>query len=719
MAKKTRKQKQEEQQVTTQQTVEQKAIPQSFDKNVKTVFWSILGITFAVFVPSLFNEFVLWDDPEYVYNNPFFKDFSFATVFSTETFYMGNYHPLTILWLYWESLLFGSGGSEIYNGFQPFGFHLNNLLLHVLNTALVFYIIIEFLGKEKWQVAAISSILFGIHPMHVESVAWISEIKDVLYGAFFLGALYTYAKYLNSKDIKLVVIAFVFFVLSNLAKAQAVTLPVVFVMMDLYKNRKIEMKMLLEKVPFFAVSVFYGLLALEAQKSEGAINPNFISMETPLYVSYGILIYIIKLFAPIGLSGAHPYPTNPVFEELPGYFTFLPLGVLALIGAGWYYGRKNKIIWFGGLFYLVTIFLMLKLVPVGDTIIAERYTYIPYIGLFMILGWIVDDLSKKENLKQPVQYASLGVVALLSVMTWQRTTVWENTFTFWSDVSEKYPNYWRGYNCIGQEYQKMAIIAQQQGNKELAKQHYQSAITNLTASCENDKWAPPVPYMLRGAIYIDNLNDVDNAIKDFQKVISFPNPNDPTQLQGRHNLAYAYNKKGQYAEAVKVLNQAIQMNPQHPQGYLLMGKALTGLKDYKQAIKVYSDFLNFNPNNTTALLYRGIVYNDNLNQPDQAIADFQKIVQLKGNRADSEYTNAFINIGVCLYKKGQSQAAIEQYNKCLQIMPNNGRVYYLRALAFAQGNNFAQAYQDAQQAAQLGMQLNQQQVNDWKTKAGL
>ena len=739
MAKKTRKEKQQEQHQPEVNTVQKNVTSNSsdsFSRNISIVLASILGLTFLAFLPSLWNDFVLWDDPEYVFQNPFFKDFSFATVFSMDTFYMGNYHPLTILWLYWESLFFSGGDPTINNGFEPFGFHLNNLLLHLANTALVFFIIKDFIGQKKWQIAAITAVLFGIHPMHVESVAWISEIKDVLYGFFYLAALLAYVRYQNTENKKYVVAAFILFGLSMLAKAQGVTLPVLFVLMDLYKQRgfslpyfsngdlldeapnsnqgHFRLSVFIEKIPFFALSVFFGLLAIKAQEAEAAINPNFEGIDTLFYGSYGILHYIQQLFLPIGLSGAHPYPSNPVFEPLPGYFKLLPFGVIILGIVTWFFGKKNKDIWFGVLFFLITISIVLKLVPVGDTIVAERYTYIPYIGLFFVLGSFVHRLSQNQKLKQPLQYLTVGVVLLLSVITWQRTKVWESTFTFWSDVTEKYPNYWRGYNCIGQEYSQMGSAAAKNGDTELAQEHYKSAIANLTLACSNDKWAPPIPYMLRGAIYIDNLKDYDLAIKDFRKVISFPNPNDPTQLDARYNLGLAYIRKKEFPAAVDILNQSINMAPNNPKGHYFMGLALAGAKNYAAAEQAYTKSIGINPNYIPGYLNRGVLYTDQLNIPAKGIADFNQVLARQPNHRD-----ALINIGICLYKLGKLSESIQQYNKCIQMMPNNGRIYYLRALVYAQGNDFSNAYADAQKATLLGMQMNPQQVAQWKTNAGL
>lgn len=147
----------------------------------------ILAATFLVFLPSLGNGLILWDDNSYTWENPFLKDFNFSKVFSFSTFYMGNYHPLTLLWLHGEWLAFPHGDPGTYGGVIPFWFHLNNIVLHLVNVLLVFYLVYELLDRKGWKTAAVTAALFAIHPMHVESVVWVSELKDVLYGAFFLG----------------------------------------------------------------------------------------------------------------------------------------------------------------------------------------------------------------------------------------------------------------------------------------------------------------------------------------------------------------------------------------------------------------------------------------------------------------------------------------------------------------------------------------------------
>jgi protein O-mannosyl-transferase len=658
----------------------------------------ILVITFIAFLPALRNGFVLWDDPEYTFENPLLKNFSHSKIFSFSTFYMGNYHPLTLLWLHWEVLLFPKGDPALYHGLDPFWFHLNNLLLHVLNTALVFYLVHELFGKKSWKIAAVVALLFGVHPMHVESVAWVSEIKDVLYGAFFLGALLAYTRFVKTRNLSLLLLAFLLFVLSNLAKGQAVTLPLLLLLIDYFLDRKFTRNVLLEKIPFFAVSLLFGILALKAQAAESAINATYYSSFSSIfYGCYGFLVYIFKFFLPIHLSGAHPYPTSPN-EPLPAYFYLMPF-MIAAIGFLLYRTiRHTKAYLFGFLFFLFSISVMLKIVPVGDTITAERYTYIPYIGLFIIFGMVFNFISAKKKWTLAANISVIVIFLILGVMTWQRTQVWKDSFSFWGDVCNKYQNYWRGYNCLAQEYAKI-------GN-------YDKALECYTLACEKDKWAPPTPYMMRGAIYVDHLKNYDLAVADFLKVLSFPDKNDPTQIDGRHNLALAYNKKGDFAKAISVLDEVSRMVPDNPLTYYFKGISYTGLKNYTQAETEYSHAIALNPNYVAAYFNRGILYTDYMNRFDKGIADFQKVLEVNPDNQD-----AIINTGICYYKMNRWNDAIQKYSDAIRSFPKEGRTYYLRAITYAQAGNFSQAYQDGLMSKQAGFGIPDQLLNEWRSKS--
>src|SRR6266571_3392951 len=261
-----------------------------------------LVLTVLSFSPSLDNGFTNWDDPGYVLENYSIRDLSQKNVANVFTSYLqGNYHPLTVL----------SYAVE-YKFFQldPKIYHITNLLLHVLNTTFVFWLIRLLTGRL--ETAAITAVLFGIHPLHVESVAWISERKDVLFSLFYLGSLISYVLSLTKVQdrVRYLIMSLVLFILSLLSKGVAVTLPLVLLLIDYYFKRTFTKKIFIEKIPFFLLSIGFGVIAILAQKSEGAIQTmtTYPFYDRLLIASYGIVTYLFKIFVPQQLSAFYPYP---------------------------------------------------------------------------------------------------------------------------------------------------------------------------------------------------------------------------------------------------------------------------------------------------------------------------------------------------------------------------------------------------------------------------
>ena len=657
----------------------------------------ILSVTLVAFFPSLGNGFVFWDDPEYTYENPLLKDFNLARVFSFSAFYMGNYHPLTITWLYLETMLFPKGDPTIYHGFEPFWFHLNNLLLHLLNTVLVFYVIYELLERKGWKTTAVTALLFGIHPMHVESVAWVSELKDVLYSAFFLGAAWLYLRYIGSKNVKLLAASFFLFLLSCLAKGQAVTLPLLLLLFDYFRGRKFDKTALLEKVPFFAVSIIFGIVAIQAQAAGATINQHFYSINSFVYGFYGLLTYLWKFFLPINLSGSYPYPFNP-FKPLPGYFYLMPVIVSAIIFAVYKTLKYSKNYLFGFLFFVLAISVTLRFLPLGDSVVSERYTYIPYIGLFFMFGCLYSKYSGIPRWNRIAGIVLVLVTMVFATLTWQRTKVWKDSFSFWGNVSETYPDYWRSYNCLGQEYTKA-------GN-------YSKALENFNYACERDQWAPPDPFNYRGAFYVDYLKEYDKGITDFRKVLSLAEKNGPLQLETRKNLGLAYNKKGDFGNALIVLDEAIMIDPDQPVSYFLKGIALTGLTKYADAETAFTNAIKRSPGFADAYFKRGILYTDNMGEYDKGIADFREV--LKIHPGDKK---ASVNMGICYFKKNMLNEAIEIFTREVNADSGDGMLFYLRSLAYIKENKFVQAFNDMTRAKQLGIKISDSEWNDIGKKA--
>src|SRR6185436_5019321 len=270
-----------------------------------------------------------------------------------------NYHPLTML-----SLAFNYAIS----GTVPFSYHFVNWLLHILNTALVFLFIYKISGKKVY-VAAFASLIFGVHPMHVESVAWVSERKDMLYTFFFLLALLQYWRFLEAGKRSNVILCFVFFILSLLSKPAAVILPIVLLLLDYWKGRSFNWKMLVEKIPFFILSIIFGFITIKVQSSDAIVSFDIYPLWSRFFfASYTIMIYAARFFVPYPLSAFHPYPS---VNELGLPVLLSPIFIIGLLILLWL-KRKDKLVVFSLLFFIVNLLLVMQFISIGLTIVSER-----------------------------------------------------------------------------------------------------------------------------------------------------------------------------------------------------------------------------------------------------------------------------------------------------------------------------------------------------------
>lgn len=407
--------------------------------SVTPVLLLVLLATFVAYVPSLGNGFTNWDDPEYVTGNRLVSAPDLGAILTTPV--QGNYHPLTILSLALNYKV---------SAYDPASYHWVNVLLHVANTGLVFAFIWS-LSLGRLKTAAATSLLFGIHPMHVESVAWVSERKDVLYAFFYLVGLIVYLRYLRSRRPGSLGVCLVVFVLSLASKPAAVVFPVTLLLLDLFRERRDWGRMILEKAPFFALSLGAGLLTLQAQRIAGAVENPVVStaVNNALYASYGGLMYVVSLFLPFRLSAVYPYPPGG-----PGPATWVAAIVMwVVIPVLLFVFRRVRALLFGWAFFLVNIALVLQFLSVGQVLMADRYTYVPYIGLLLALTWWLDDVSSADSgARRWAPRAAAFVVALLIPIclwqTWVRCGVWKDSETLWRDTVSKYPSA-VAYNNLG------------------------------------------------------------------------------------------------------------------------------------------------------------------------------------------------------------------------------------------------------------------------------
>ncbi len=607
------------------------------------IIYAILAATAIIYSRALFNGFASLDDDDYLFDNPYIKNFNFDAVKSIFTsFYLGNYHPLTTLTYLFEYHIYG---------LNPLPFHLLNVLLHLANTMLVFKLAEKLSGQRV--TALIVAALFALHPMHVESVAWISERKDVLYTLFYLSSLLVYLQYLNNGYRgKYYLICLVLFILSLLSKSAAVTLPVILLVVDWYKGRKPDARMFLEKIPLLLLSLLFGVLALLSQ--EGAIKD--VSLEysfiNRLFLfSYGVIFYILKLLVPFHLSAMHVYPaTHGGF--LPWYF-YASLPVLGLLV--WLTVRKTSLrreILFGAGFFLIAISVMLQIISVGNAITAERYTYVSYIGLFYFAGQWISTL-KKESVKKISLYLCGIFILAMAILTWNRIPVWKNGDTLFTDMIKKYPGsylaYWmRGnykndvkdfqsalqdYNRTLQMHPNFAECLTNRGNIYNELKDYKAALQDMDRSIKLDSTVAEA-FNNRGIAY-NGLGDTASALKDYNKALQL----DPELQNAYDNRGVLKAIMGNLTGAMADVNKALILDPNDGETYSNRANIKAMMKDFKGSFDDYSIALQYNPKDNIVLFNRGLT-RLNLNDTAGACDDWHRAANL-GNQAAGEVISTF------------------------------------------------------------------------------
>jgi hypothetical protein len=405
---------------------------EKFPRQITSQYASIVLVAAVLcsFAPAFTNGWTNWDDGEYVVDNPAVRDLtwqSVKTVFSTS--YVGTYLPFTILTYAAEYRLFQ---------FDPLAYHTTNILLHCLNTLLVFWLTV--LLSRSTLAGCITAFLFAVHPMHVEPVAWISGRKDILSTAFSLGTLIAYIKYSATGKLKYLVIALLLFLSAILSKALVVSLALIIFLFDYYLDRRLTIRTLAEKIPFLLFALLGAVIAVMAQRTGHAIRVGQPVIDNILIASHGLIFYLVKLFLPIGLSARYGYPER-TGGWLPVEYYIAPIIVCILAYGILRASKRSPLIPFGSLFFLITVLPVLQLIPLGSAIAADRYTYVPYIGLFYIVGVVSDRYFFTRKNTPAATIARTGFVTvgiILMILTWNRCHIWENNATLRNDINKSH-----------------------------------------------------------------------------------------------------------------------------------------------------------------------------------------------------------------------------------------------------------------------------------------
>ncbi len=690
------------------------------DRNMALI-GGVCVIIFICFHYTLSNQFLNWDDWIYITKDKYITSFTAAN-FNSMLFHditLNYFHPLTML-----SLAVNYQLSQL----NPGGYYFTNVLLHILNAILVFYFIktlMEAMVKVGYKaipvipwIVAIGALLHGIHPMHVESVAWIAERKDLMYSLFYYiglmmyvlytqGAKFKWMLYFNIflalvcvwgmvelKDFSLdftarghdysigdpLMIGFFlvlligavvaelkykkfnlglfyvweFFLISLFSKPMAVSFPLSILVVDIllkrdmkfssqsgswiYKEAKAMISLGLEKWMFFVIAVLSGLQSvfLEIGHNTVVFTHGYTVVQKLLISSYAFMIYTVDAFFPANLCGYYPYPGLSSEHFLPTVYYCAPWVSLVIVGIPLYLARKDKnlfrAILFGIGFYFANLVFILQFLSAGTTVMSDRYSYVSYFGLIFIVVYLAHWFWQKNKSYHIAIKGSLGLICItLFYMCYERTKVWHNPETFWSDVIAKsnqqsqlpYLNLGNYYVDSGKfdkayvEYITLAKLNTDQAEvyRNLAmilgqRKQFDSSIYYFAKAVKIDSTGFDI--FLNRAITYSMMGRLDLAIKDYNKAYAL----DSTSNDVISKRAYAFSQTGRYEDAMKDYNKLISREPKEPSNYLFRGNVLLNGGNPQAAVQDYLHMLELQPTNGECMYDLSLAYDRLSNEKD-------------------------------------------------------------------------------------------------------
>ncbi|MEA3443656.1 MAG: tetratricopeptide repeat protein [Bacteroidota bacterium] len=633
--------------------------------------WYLLAILIAtalLYLPSIANGFSNWDDPKYVLSNPLIRSFSvenLKAIFAAP--FKGIYQPLSIVSL---TIDYSTAGLNAPH------YHISNIILHVLNTFLVFSILIKIVEKKK--IALIATALFGLHPVQVESVVWITERKNVLFALFYLMSLLQYLKYCETKKAGSLLWSLFLFALSLLAKPQGVMLAPVLFLIDYVLKRKISIKkQITEKAGFFLFSLAAGLLVIYF--SEGRTK-EISGFQQIVFAGFAFSKYIYQTIVPVNLSAIYPYPNELLIIHYLGFVFFL-----SVLLAGIWLIKKNRSIAFGLWFFVLNIFLLIGFISINYFFMADRYNYIPSIGLFIMLAGLFSVMREKCQSKNMIRYLLSLFALILIISSTLRIQVWSKDISLWNDVLEKYPNQAEALNNRGFAW--------------YFKNEPQKAIDDYNKAIKIDPGFS-TSYVNRGTLLMKN-NQYETALKDFNKALELF----PEHATAYINRAIILNRQGKKQEALSDFNLAIRYDPVMEEAYISRGALYNEIGEFEKSIADYNRAIEINPQNPMTWSNRGLSFARSGNE-QTALADFNRCIEI-----DPDFVDAYSNRGFVRYKLGHYNEAIMDFTYAIKLRPKFATAYMNRGLTYIELGKTNLACPDFQYALQLGLKVARKQLD--------
>jgi len=639
--------------------------------------WLIAGtiflLTSVAFLPALKNGFVNWDDYKNVVDNLHYRGFGWANLrWMFTTFHMGHYQPLS-----WVSL----GLDYKVWGMAPFGYHLTNLLLHAANGAVFYFVCLRLLwlmdpspSPHKTHAlpiaAALSALFFAIHPLRVESVAWVTERRDVLSGLFLLVTVFYYLKAVpagttNSDRRRWMALALISYVLSLLSKASGITLPLVLVVLDVYPLRRLDFnprqwlrpesrQVWLEKIPFLAFAVAAGIVALMAQHQAKAIRPleQYDIPSRIMQLFYAAAFYLWKTVLPLGLSPLYELPLTPD----PWRWSFLISGIVVLGVTVFLFIQRRRwpAVFASWLVYLILLMPTSGLAQSGAQLVADRYSYLSCMAWALVAGggflrlWQLswDRQVSRKLFDAVVILCTLALVGLGS-LTWKQAEVWHDSEKLWRHALSIDPRSYFAHNNLG---------------NALATQ-----------------------------------GRLDEAMDEFQQALRIH----PDDADAAYNLGNALAQKGNFEEADIQLKQALRLNPDNAMAAYDLGNVRVRQQRFDEAIEQFNMALRSDPGLARA--------NYNLAQlffqqgkVDDAIRNYRLALH-----NDPTHVKARYYLAVALAQQGDLEGAKKEFQESLRLEPNLAEAHAGLARALTAQGKKAEAVQHYKEAVRLLQSRNQ------------
>ena len=574
--------------------------PSLISRKPPVLYVLLLCLLAGLIYARLFSSaFISWDDGDVLLHNKDVQRFDVKAFFTN--YYVGNYAPFTMMGFALDWLLFHG---------NAMAHHAVNLFLHVVNGLLV-YRLSRLILKDHAK-AVLCALIFCFHPLQVETVAWVSAKNNILYAQFFLWGLIAYSQYCLENSRKYYYWSLLFFVAAVLSKPSAICFPLCIILLDYLLKEKPSIKTVaLNKIPFILLALVLGLVTIYTRTEDKFITGShaYPIHERIGYAGYALLQYIGKFLVPANLSVIYPYPQNKVLALVLGYVMILALVFLCFR----LWKAKQGTAWFGILFFIANLLLVLQLLPFGEVLTADRYMYLPLLGLCWALVSFVRLPEKQLN------YISLALLLVLGTLTFFRTSAWKNSISLYTDIIKKYPHSFVALNSLGAEHmlnknydQSLRYLnAAIQENTEYYKGYYnrgllyaqtnrmQEAIADFTKAIDLKQY--PKAYVARANAYY-TLHDFDKAIADAEVVLK----TDPQNVKAIYVLATSYDDLNDLNKALDHYNKAIYLAGDNPLFYMRRAILHGKMQNMKACLNDLETATTLDPRFAEAYYWKGV-----------------------------------------------------------------------------------------------------------------